>query len=129
MIDLVEQEDVASGRGSYGRKGKGRYIKYRDALNPKLEWVKDEIKKSPDGFIRMKTKNLGEELGMSSKHETTIYWGVKYTLWKEGVVVNTGITKGGEKLLILRMKTEDDKLSPSLLKAMEKENEQFGVES
>lgn len=115
-IPLVEVEDVKTGRGG-GRRGTGqKYAKYADALSPLIEFFDKAIAASKDGTIRMKNADLARQMGMS-KHETSIYWGVKFQLFQKGIFVTTGQTKVGEEpILIMRKKKEGDVLPASLAK-------------
>ncbi len=119
MIPLVQADDVRTGRG--GRTKGEKYGKYQIAIQGSVPWIKEAISKSKDGTIRIKTTDLAKEMGgdFPKKNPTSIYWGLKYTFFHEGVVVDTGTHKSGDKLLLMRLATEDDKLPPSLSKFLE----------
>lgn len=115
-IKLFEPEDMKTGRGG-GKRGSGeRYIKYKNAIQPHVAFLKESITGSKDGSIRVRVEDLAKSMGMTGKHETSIYWGLKYVLFGEGIVVTTGQTKDNEPVLIMREKTEGDKLPDSLTK-------------
>jgi hypothetical protein len=122
-IPLVDVGDVKSGRGG-GKRGKGeRYPKYVNALARHVDWIKEEIEKSKDGHIRIRTADLAKNMEMRLKtnrgpglHPTSFYWGVKYAAFHEGLAVVTGQTKGGESILAFRLAIEEDELPPSLAK-------------
>lgn len=44
----------------------------------------------------------------TGKHETSIYWGVKYVLFPEGIVVTSGQLKTNEHILIMRNRQDSD---------------------
>lgn len=115
-IKLFEPEDMKTGRGG-GKKGGGeRYAKYKTAIAPHVEFLKEGISESKDGNVRVRVADLAKAMGMVGKHETSIYWGLKYVLFGEGLVVTTGQTKDGEPVLIMREKVEGDVLPASLTK-------------
>ena len=120
-IELVNQEDVVA-RGKKGGRTKGqKYGKYMKAIAPHLDWIEGEITTSKDNTIRMKVKDIAKEMGkeFASKHETSIYWGLKYSLFQEGIVVDMSTHKDGEKILVMRDATDDDRLPQSLSKYLE----------
>lgn len=117
-LQLFEPEDMKTGRGG-GKRGTGeRYTKYTSAIGPHVEWVKAQIAASKDGTIRVKVADLAKAIGMTGKHETSIYWGLKYALFGQGIVVATGKTKADEAVLVMREKKEGDTLPASLVKAL-----------
>lgn len=115
-IKLFEPEDMKTGRGG-GKKGSGeKYSKYRNAIAPHVGFLREGIAGAKDGSIRVRVTDLAKAMGMTGKHETSIYWGLKYTLFAEGLVVTTGQTKDNEPVLIIREKKEGDVLPASLTK-------------
>lgn len=119
---LIDADEVKAGRGSKSGKG-ARYAKYTDALRPHLSWLRDTIKDSKDGHIRMRVKDLTKEMGTDfvNKNPTSIYWGTKYALYKQDIIVTTGQNNAGEDLLVMRTKIDGDKLPDSLMKEYIKE--------
>lgn len=135
-LELVERDDVRAGRGS-GKKGKGeKYSKYVKAFGKIADWIKESISESNDGFVRLKSADLAENMGLklrlNEKEEglssTALYWGTKYAAFHEGLVVTTGETKIKEPILIFRLKTDKDELPPSLSKG-DREGEGENVEN
>ena len=117
-IKLFEPEDMKTGRGG-GKKGSGeKYAKYRSAVAPHIGFLKEGIAGAKDGSIRVRVTDLAKAMGMTGKHETSIYWGLKYVLFAEDLVVTTGQTKDNEPVLIIREKKEGDILPASLTKHM-----------
>lgn len=115
-IPLIAANEVITGRGR-GRKETGeRYSKYKNAIAPHIEFLQDEVAKSNDGSIRVLVTDIAKTLNMTGKHETSIYWGLKYVLFTEGLVVTTGQTKSNEAVLIIRERKEGDVLPTSLTK-------------
>lgn len=115
-IKLFEAEDMKTGRGG-GKRGTGeKYAKYKSAVAPHIGFLKEGIAAAKDGSIRVRVADLAKAMGMTGKHETSIYWGLKYTLFAEGLVVTTGQTKDNEPVLVIREKQEGDVLPASLTK-------------
>jgi hypothetical protein len=123
-IPLVEAEEVRTGRGGGKTKGE-KYGKYAVAIQKHVEWIKEAVGQSKDGTIRVKAADFAKEMGpdFAKRNPTSIYWGLKYVLFNEGIVVDTGTHKSGDKLLIMRLGTEEDKLPPSLSKYLEPDEE------
>ena len=122
-IQLVEAEEVRSGRGG---KTKGqKYGKYAIAIQPQLTWIEEQIANSLDGTIRVKNVDIRKEMGgeFVKKADGSVYWGLKYCLFQEGIVVDTGTHSNGDKLLIMRKANDDDVLPASLAKFLEKDEE------
>jgi len=127
-INLVEATDVKTGRG--GRTKGEKYSKYAIAIQPSIGWIKEEIAKSPEGSIRVKTKDIAREMKgeFVNKNVSSIYWALKYCLFNEGVVVESGSHKDGDKLLIMRSANAEDVLPASLAKYLEDDEGEESVE-
>lgn len=118
-IPLVGVDEVRTGRGG---KTKGeKYSKYVVAIKKHISWIKEEIGKSKDGTIRVKNVDLRKEMGgeFVKKNDTSIYWGLKFVLFNEGIVVETGTHANGDKLLVMRTANDEDRLPTSLAKYLE----------
>ena len=114
VIEFVSADEVRTGRGG---KGNGvKYKAYSEALAPLVSSLKEQIEKNKEGIIRIKNKDLAKEMGgtFAKKNATSIYWGTKYSLFREGIVVSTGTHRDGDKILTMRMKVEGDVLPNSL---------------
>lgn len=119
VVPLVSVEEVQTGRGG---KTKGeKYGKYAQSIAKDVQWLKDRIQESPDGKIRVKIRDMANTMGpeFDKKSDTAIYWGLKFVLFHEGIVVDTGTAKDKSKLLVMRYASPDDKLPPSLAKVLE----------
>jgi len=118
MIEFVAVEDVKSGRGSGGKGSGAKYAKYTDAMVPLVPHLKEQIAKAKDGVIRVKNKDIAKELGGSfvKLNATSLYWGLKSSLFEQGIVVGTGTHRDGDKILTMREKVEGDVLPASLSK-------------
>lgn len=115
-IQLVEPDAMRTGRGG-GKRGKGeKYAKYKVAIQKIAPFLKENIEKKET--IRVKTDDLKKEMGgeFATKHATSVYWGLKYTLFNEGIWVTTGKHTDGSDVLVMREATPDDKLPDSLTK-------------
>lgn len=122
VIPLVEADEVRTGRGIARTKGE-KYGKYMAAIERLVPWIKTQITDSKDGMIRVKAVEMGKEMGgeFSKRNPTSLYWGLKFALYHHGVVVDTGTHRDGDKLLVMRSGTEEDKLPPSLARYLEVE--------
>lgn len=123
-IELVEASEV-SGRGAGRTKGE-KYTKYAVAIHKSIPWIKEEIGKAKDGIIRVRNEDIRNAMGgeFVKKNDNSVYWGLKYILFQEGIVVDTGTRVGGDKLLIMRLANDDDRLPPSLSKYLEPAEEE-----
>lgn len=112
-IPLVPVEEVQIGKGR--TKGE-KYGKYAQAIAPHVKWLLDQIKESPDNKIRTKTVDIKRVMGPAFEKlsDTAIYWGLKFVLFHEGIVVESGKAKDQSMLLVMREGTEKDVLPPSL---------------
>ncbi len=119
-IPIIEASECVT-RGGKGKTKGAKYGKYIVAITPHIAWIREEIEKSKDGIIRMKTNDLATEMGpiFVKKNPTSIYWALKYIMFHEGIVVDTGTSKLGDKLLLMRKATDEDTLPPSLNKYLE----------
>lgn len=115
-IPLFDAEDMKTGRGGGKRAGGAKYAKYAAAVEPSLDFFRKAISESKDGSIRVRVEDVAKQMGMTGKHETSIYWGLKFTLFGKGLVVTTGQTKTGDAVLVIREKKEGDILPASLAK-------------
>lgn len=119
-IELVSVDDV-KGRGN--SKGKGKYSKYREGLGPHVDWFKEEIAKSADGKVRIKNSDILKIVGNGvGKNPTSVYWGVRYTLFQDGLAVSQGTHRNGESLLVIRV-ANDDEVLPTSLSGIDTETE------
>lgn len=120
-IPLVEASELKTGRGG-GKRGGQR--KYEAALASHIDWIKEKIENSKDGYIRVKTGDLAQSMGMKLKtardgpglHETSIYWGVRDAIWEDGIIVETGKLKDNSPVLKMRFRRPEDILPDSLAK-------------
>lgn len=118
-IELVPIDDVKTGRGGKGRKSDGkRYGKYAAATEKLTTFLQENINNSKDGTIRIKIKDIVKEIGPDfvGKSPTSVMWGLKFTLWDNGIVVTQGKHVDGNDLLVFRGRTDKDRLPPSLEK-------------
>lgn len=100
-----------------------RYGEYVSAVQKILPDIKKMISSNKGKEIKFGAMDIAKDLGEDfiDKSPTTIYWGLKYVLFKERIVVDMS-TRSGEKFLIMRNATPDDKLPPSLAKYLEQDN-------
>lgn len=119
-LQTIEIDEVRIGRSGGRTKGE-KYKKYGIAIEKCIPWIREEIEKSKDDTVRVRNSDIRKEMGgeFVNKNETSIYWGLKYILFQEGIVVETGTHKSGDKLLMMRLANDDDKLPESLAKYLE----------
>lgn len=125
VVPLVPVEEIQIGRGG---KTKGeKYGKYAQSIAKDVLWLQEQIAASPDEKIRVKVKDIANAMGpeFAKKSDTAIYWGLKFVLFHEGIVVDTGTAKDKSKLLVMRTATPEDKLPPSLAKVLEPPEEEM----
>lgn len=116
-LELVGVDEMRTGKGSGKKGGKGeKYTKYKVAIAKTLPWLKEQIEEK--GTIRARTTDIVREMGQgfAGKDPTSIYWALKYTLFHEGIFVLNGKTTEDEPVLVMRTRTSDDELPPSLEK-------------
>lgn len=118
-IQLIEPDAMRIGRGGGRGKSAGRYSKYKIAIQKIVPFLKENIEKTET--IRVKVDDLKKEMGgeFVKRHETSIYWGLKCSLFQEGIWVTTGKHNDGSAVLVMREATPEDKLPESLLKGNE----------
>jgi hypothetical protein len=116
-ITIIEPSEVIISGETKGRK----YGKYAQAIGPEVQWIKDAITKSNDGKIRIKIREIARSMGpeFEKKQDKAIYWGTRFVLFHDGIVVAPGKDKDNEELLVMRMATSEDMLPPSLAKFLE----------
>lgn len=96
------------------------FAKIGIAIAPYVQAMKNDIAKSKDGYIRFLVKDItnvmvmtGLKIGMTG-FENSVYWGLKYNLFLDGIVVTLGHTQDKEPVLVLRSRVESDVLPESL---------------
>ena len=126
-IRIIGAEEVISRKGG-GKKSGARYGSYTKAVQPHIDWLKEQIEKSKDGAIRIKLSDFATACGMKMKKvvdgkvvegtagldPTSVGWGFKYALFHSGVAYNMGKVEDGQPVMIMRLKTEGDELPKSL---------------
>lgn len=117
VIPIVDSSEVVTRGETKGHK----YGKYAQAIGSEISWLKDSIKKSDDGKIRIKIRDFAKTMGpeFEKKKDKAIYWGIRFVLFHEGIVVASAKDTGNKDLLVMRMATSDDVLPQSLAKFLE----------
>jgi len=121
VIQIIDQSEVVTRGETKGHK----YGKYAQAIGSEVLWMKDAIAKSGDGKIRIKIRDVAKSMGpeFEKKKNKAIYWGTRFVLFHEGIVVGPGKGNDNEELLVMRMATPEDMLPPSLAKFLEPSEE------
>jgi len=123
-VTIIEAEEVRTRRG----KTKGeKYAKYAQAIAKNIRWIKQQVNESPDGKIRLKVSDVKKDMGQAFEKlsDKAVYWGLRFVLFHEGLVVETGAHKDGDRLLMIRMGTPNDKLPHSLSAVIEPPEEEM----
>lgn len=117
---LVSTSSLISRRGG-GKGAKNKfYYKYELALRPHLAFLLESIEESENGTIVVPADALAKAMGGSfgQLKFVSLMWGVKFTLFRFGIVVDSGTVEGADgtdvKALVLRAKVEGDVLPASL---------------
>lgn len=84
--------------------------KYLDILKPDIEFIKNGIEKSRDGFVRVRIKDIANAMKMTEQQLMSNYQDFKYTLFQEGIFVTTGKTTKDEPIFAMRNKMKGDTL-------------------
>lgn len=102
------------------------YNSYVQSLSNYISWMKEQINKSKDGYIRIRREDLARAIqkelmtaGHPSKNFRNLYKMIRVVLFNEGLFVNLSCY-GGEHIFIIRNRTENDYLIPSLLQLEKK---------
>lgn len=119
-IPIIDPSDIVMRRETKGLK----YGKYVQAMASEIQWIKAAIASSSDGKIRIKIRDIAKSMGpeFEKKQNKAIYWGTRFILFLEGIVVGPGKDKANEELLIMRMATSEDVLPRSLAKFLDPSN-------
>jgi hypothetical protein len=126
-LQLYEAEDVVSRRHG-GKKAGARYGNYSKAIQQHLDWLFEQIDKSPDKTIRIKLADFAAATGFKMQkvtegkvvenspglNPTSLGWGFKYSLFHSGITYNMGKVEDGQPVMIMRRKVEGDVLPASL---------------
>ncbi len=97
------------------------YGSYVQILSNYISWMKEQINKSKDGYIKIRREDLARAIqkelmmiGYPPKSFKNLYNMIRFILFNEGLFVNLSCY-GGERIFIIRNRTENDYLIPSLL--------------
>lgn len=93
------------------------FKKYFEAVDKigMIKWIKENIEKRYDRIVVAKISDVAKEMGPTFEisHFTTLYSGLKYVLFQNGIVLGLGVHKDGDRVFIMREKTLEDKLPSS----------------
>ncbi len=121
VIPIIDSSEVISREETKGHK----YGKYAQAIGSEIQWLRDSIKRSNDGKIRIKIRDIAKTMGpeFEKKKDKAIYWATRFVLFHEGIVVSSAKGVDNKELLIMRMATSEDMLPRSLAKFLEPSEE------
>lgn len=122
--------DLLSGRGEYPDMYKypkvryRKYAKYRHIIDHHIGQIIDNIESSKDGHIRIKTNDIIIEMGpdFSGSHYTSIFTGLKYALFKEGINIDVEQHLDGDNIFVMRFANRKDNPSINLEEVRKKLN-------
>jgi len=90
------------------------FQKYFDAVERigMIKWIKETMQKRPDKMIIVKVSDVSKEMGPSfeASHFTTLYTGLKYVLFQNGITLALALHKDGERVFIMKEKKPGDEL-------------------
>lgn len=119
---LVESTDIKKRRTN---KRINIYNYYIQSLSKYVPWIKEQIDKSEEGFIRVKrgdlTLAMKRELAISmgdkykDKSFNSIFKIIRIVLFNEGIFADLGHYRN-ERVFIMRYRRPDDRLMSSLKK-------------
>ncbi len=107
MLKLIDQSLLSNKTGHNYWK----YSRYSDVLSKHIEWIIENIENSKDGNIRIRANDLIKELGpnFTVNHYTSIFAGLRYALFNEGIIVDIGKHIDGDDIFIMRLANSNDK--------------------
>lgn len=123
-ITLVPKEDVVR-----TGKRKDMFKMYDAGIHRFIPDILEKIEKSKDHKIRIRIADISRQMGEKfvNKKPETLYAGLRYVLFNHGIVVEMGSLKeidpkthDNVKVLTMRMKNPDDKLSFSMIRKKDK---------
>lgn len=83
---------------------------YERAINPHIDWILEQIKKSKDGYIIMKISDVKKTMGIvfCEKSDVSIYMTLRHVLFKKGIFVGHRKHKDGSQMLMMRKTIDSD---------------------
>ena len=93
-----------------------RRLQYCNAIEKIAPQLQKDIKEK--NTITMSKKDLAKKMGPEFETKYDIYWGAKYCLFEKGIIV-TATKRDHEPAIIMRSRTPDDMLPPTLKRYME----------
>lgn len=106
MLKLIDRNLSSTKKGhSYWKYGV-----YTSVINKHIEWITESIENSKDGNIRIRVNDITREMGpnFSERHYTSIFTGLRYALFKEGIVIDIGKHIDGDDIFIMRFANHED---------------------
>lgn len=108
MLKLIDHSLLSTKTGHNYWK----YSRYSDALSGYIEWIMESIENSKDGHIRVRVNDFLKELGsnFTVNHYTSIFTGLRYSLFKDGIIIDVGKHIDGDDIFIMRFTNNEDKV-------------------
>lgn len=107
MLKLIDQSLLSTKTGHNYWK----YSRYSDALSGHIEWITENIENSKDGHIRVRVNDFIKGLGsnFAVNHYTSIFTGLRYSLFKDGIIIDVGKHIDGDDIFTMRFANNEDK--------------------
>ena len=109
-LEFIDPEEVQGKKGT--RKKGERYGAYTKGIAEHVDDIIDQINNT--GKAVVSTKQIAQLIGKPKNDDKSIYWGMKYVMWKHGVAVDSGTGANDTNVLIFRKPAEGEELPDSL---------------
>jgi len=114
----VEPDNIKIGRGTGRSENGSKYSKYKFAIQKVvLPSIKEELERLESGIddkreVAFRINEIKNEMGKEfiDIQNRSLYLGLKYALFKEGIRVAPGKHTDGSDVLMMRKTTPDDTL-------------------
>lgn len=101
MIPLVEKEDIIRSKRALTKKKNNKYGYMKKKALELIPWIYEKMELEASGIINVRARDVAKELGLTDKSDGTIYAGLRYLLFFEGINVSIK-NNGKEDFLIMR---------------------------
>ena len=109
-LEFIDPEEVQGKKGT--RKKGERYGAYTKGIAPHVDDIKAQIEDV--GKAVVSTEQVAQLIGKPKNDDKSIYWGMKYVMWKHDIAVDSGTGANDTNVLIFRKPAEGEELPDSL---------------
>jgi hypothetical protein len=126
-VELLSKKDMKVDNS----KNIKQYEKYEEAIDriKLIDWVKEQIRNKSDKKIVVKFKEVAKELGFENKSYSTLFQALKVIFFNNGIFINMGTYKDGDKIFILRELRPGEKIPSSYLSTKERKGGKEKIKS